>query len=134
MADPLSIAASAVALTQTSQTCVTLLVDLIKCVHNAPAEIQALSNEVTDLGTFLDNVEELCGNIGANSSQQSKFLAAVCKPLANAKGALTELENVLKQSKSKPLGPKRRLKWLLQREKVMRLRDKFKKIKSDPRD
>ena len=131
MADPLSIIASAVALTQTSQTCVTLLVDLIKCVRNAPAEIQALSNEVTDLGVFFNNVQGLCENIDADDTQQSRFLAAASQSLESARAALTELEGVLKKSNSHAIGAKERLKWPLQRGAVRKLREKFRKIKSD---
>ena len=131
MADPLSIAASAIALTKTSQTCVTLLIDLIKCVHNAPAEIHALSNEITELGTYFDDFELVCENISTSGSQQSILLLSARKPLENAREALTELEELLKQSNLKPSGPERRLKWLVQRRKVRRLRETFQKIKSE---
>ncbi|OQV02259.1 Ankyrin repeat-containing protein [Cladophialophora immunda] len=131
MADPLSVTASITALITTGQTCVTLLVELIKSVQNAPAEIQALSNELTDLGIFFNNVQELCENIDTDDTQRSRFLATASKPLEAAREALAELEGLLNESKSQPLSAKRRLKWTLQRGTVKKLREKFQKIKSD---
>lgn len=134
MAEPFSVAASAIALTKTSHSCVTLLVDLVKSVQNAPADIQALSNEVVDLKVFFDNVQELCENVDAGNSQQSRFLAAASQPLENARAALSELEGLLKESNSKSFGAKERLKWVRQRGTVRTLRKRFQQIKTELRD
>jgi hypothetical protein len=132
MADPLSIAASVIALTKATQTCVTLLVDLVKCVRNVPAEIQALSNEVVDLKVVFDNFQELFENIDADNSQQSRVLKDAYLLLESARAALSELEGLLEKSNAQSFGAKERLKWILRHRKPAReLQERFQRIRTE---
>ncbi|KAK5045794.1 hypothetical protein LTR84_008887 [Exophiala bonariae] len=131
MADPLSIAASAVALTKLSQTCVTRLLHLIKRMQTAPADIKALSNEVADLNVFFDAVQVLSQNVDADSGQQFRFLATVPLLLERARAALSELEGLLEEFTSYPNGARARLQWIRRGDTLLSLRKRFKQIKTE---
>ncbi|OAP58288.1 hypothetical protein AYL99_07378 [Fonsecaea erecta] len=112
MADPLSISASAITLIDASSTCVTLLVKLLKCAQNAPAEIHALSNDLSDLQSFFHDVKKLCGDMAAEQPPQSRFLEAVYQPLKGAGTALPELEEILRKADPQVFSKQSRLKWI----------------------
>ncbi|EXJ72804.1 uncharacterized protein A1O5_03951 [Cladophialophora psammophila CBS 110553] len=131
MADPVSIGASAVTLIDSSSTCLTLLVKLIKCLQNAPAEIEALSNDLADLRNYFDDAKDLCEKIGAEPTQQFRFLNAAYKPLEDAGQALAELGKLLKKSHSQTSSVQRRLAWITQRAKAKKIHKQLQRIKSD---
>ncbi|KIW78791.1 hypothetical protein Z517_08630 [Fonsecaea pedrosoi CBS 271.37] len=132
MADPLSIGASVVTLLDTSSTCLAVLLKLIKCAQNAPFEIQALLNDLSDLQGFFEEVKNLCDDIIAGQDQQqSKFLQAAYRPLEDAGKALVDLEKILKTAESHTSNKRSRLGWVLQRAKAKKIHQNLRRLKSD---
>ncbi|KIW96183.1 uncharacterized protein Z519_03250 [Cladophialophora bantiana CBS 173.52] len=131
MADPVSIGASAVTLIDSSSTCLTQLVKLIKCLQNAPAEIEAFSNDLTDLQHYFDDVKDLCEKIRAEPTEQFRFPTAVYKPLKDAEQALADLGEILKKSHSQTSSAQKRLAWILRRAKAKKIHKQLQRIKSE---
>ena len=57
MTDPLSITVSAIAILTTCSACVKQLHDFARCFRHAPAEILALSNEISDMSVVVTEVK-----------------------------------------------------------------------------
>lgn len=124
MADPLSIGASAVALLGAGTTCATLLFDLVHTLRRAPEELLALSNEVNDLKSVLQDITDICGDIGADDSSTASARSKIKNLLTSAGKALKELDDLLKE-------PSKRRAWIRQKARANRLREQFKGIRKD---
>jgi hypothetical protein len=76
----------------------TALSNIIKIWINAPAEVMAIHNEITDLTIFLDHLRSAGRNVEANTTLQDESLVkALNEELATAHVILTELETMLNQ-------------------------------------
>jgi hypothetical protein len=124
MADPLSLAASAVALLGAGSTCATLLFDLVLTLHKAPEELLALSNEVNELKSVLQDITDICGAIDADDSSTASARSKIKNLLARAREALKKLDDLLKE-------PSERWTWIRKKARANKLRGQLKDIRKD---
>lgn len=124
MADPLSVTASALTVIGASSACANFLLEFIKGLRNAPAELLALSNEVNELKIVLNEIKIVCQSIEQEPIPSQEFLDMVSKQLAEAGEILKELDELRKRNSS------RRYRWPLNKSKAERLHGKLKDTRS----
>ena len=129
MADPFSVAASAITLIGISSNCAKCLFDLIQHLRYAPAELQALSNEVNDLKVVLHQIRDVCRLVEEDSTPAMGFLSTAGEQLGNATEILTELERLLPELPAKKVSG--RWKWERRRPRAKILLGKLQDIKSN---
>jgi hypothetical protein len=129
MADPLSVTASALTVIEVSSACAKILLQIIQSHRAAPAQLVALSNEVNDIKTVLDDIKTVCQSIEQEPSPSQGFLDMTSKQLAEAREILVELDGLLKRFM--PLNSSRRWRWPLNKGKAERLLQKLKEVRSN---
>ncbi|KAL8389064.1 hypothetical protein RB595_008815 [Gaeumannomyces hyphopodioides] len=130
MADPFSIAASAISLAAIAAHTSTVLSSLCSEVKNAPALVLALSNEVDDLKLVLDRVSTATASLtvpavpalgsASNATPESRLRDM----LARAKGLLVELD-ILSRQLAGLDGTAQRIKWQFSKSKAESLKDRL---------
>ncbi|KAF2396337.1 hypothetical protein EJ06DRAFT_235271 [Trichodelitschia bisporula] len=113
MVDPLSISASIVALAQAAKA----LVSFLKHLHDAPAELLALSNEVEDLKLVLCEAEEAYKTLDPATPSAER----IRKVLESAQGKLGELDAFsrrLSKVNSARTAATQRMRWAFERQTV----------------
>lgn len=107
----------------------TRLSDVIRTLENAPQEILATHNELSDLTVVLDHARNACQTVQASANQYDiEFAAALNEQLQKAQGHLNDLETIM----NKLLGireSKKRLKWLRQNSKATTSKDQLRSVR-----
>ena len=98
MADPLSLAASVIAVVGVAKG-VALTMSKIKNIHNAPAEVLALSNEVSDLQILLDDVQKHIVRNPYLSQERLQYLSTL---VGKAKDKLLQLDELIQYRLLRP--------------------------------
>jgi len=126
MADPLSVAASAIAVLSTCINCADTLYSLIKGIHNAPNDLLNLSNEVNHLKAVLDEATRFEEH-NAAPTHLAETLEGL---LTEAKETLGELDDLVLRYKSGKLSLKRCVTWLCQKDRAKALQKRLKHTRS----
>ena len=131
--DPLSVTASIIALFQAGGT-VSKGLKKIANLRNAPDILLALNNEVADLHSLVENIDDVLRQHRDNTGLEP--IVCLCRALDRAKRTLLKLENVLaykltsiksKDRESHPVLD--RSSWLRLESSVQRLKDEIREDK-----
>ena len=122
--DPISAAASVIALVQVADRIISLCKAYITGVHDAPADLRAILIEVGSVKCVLEVIELL----GPPEPGSANILQKLASPLEGCREALTSLETLFPPSSSITRGKERRvtlslasLAWPFKRDKAQRL-------------
>ncbi|KLU92355.1 hypothetical protein MAPG_11301 [Magnaporthiopsis poae ATCC 64411] len=133
MAEPFSIAASAISLAAIAAHTSRVLSNFCSEVKHAPALVVALSNEVNDLKLVLDKVSSATSSLAAptastpgpsTSSSNVAMEARLRDMLARAKNLLVELDILSRQLSGLDTAAQR-IKWQFSKTKVENLKDRL---------
>ncbi|KAI1121112.1 hypothetical protein F5Y10DRAFT_109399 [Nemania abortiva] len=130
MADPFSIFAGAVGVTDVAAKTSSTLRKLISEFRNAPALVQALFNEITEISVVLERVKESQRAVRSLGDLQhdDAFLAALDGQLNKARNILTDMEslvNTLRAGNSRTRG----FRWLRKKEHATDLKVRLKAVR-----
>jgi hypothetical protein len=127
MAEPLSVAASAVAVLQIGAACAKSLLSIIQDIRDAPGELMVLSNEVNSLNAIIDEVQKVSGSLAGDGSSTSQFTKTIKRLLKEAEDVLVTLNTLALKYKSKPRTINHSVSWICQKSRankcLTRLRD-----------
>ena len=135
MADPFSIAVSAVTLVQTTSATAKMLYKLIQEWRHAPLELLQLSNEMGDLRLVLSHVERTCAEIESSANTlRTEYFETLTTILEETKHQVDNLDLLLETMFTGPTrdsAETRRLGWLLKRNRVKRVTIVLRSLKGD---
>lgn len=130
MADPFSIFAGAVSVTDVAVKTSLKLGSLISDFRGAPTLILALSNEVIEIRVVLERVKESQQAVQSlrNPQHDAAFLAALDDQLTKAKTIVTDLESLI-TTLSTGNSPTERFRWLRKKKHAADLKDELKAVR-----
>jgi len=122
--DPLSIAASIVAFVGAAEASVEGLKKL-RGFYKAPAEIDALVNEIEDLRLWITDI-----NLSQHEATLRQDMPALCKLLDEARSQILNLDEIV-ASRLRPNGKNSRIEWFRNSSKIGNIRTSIREIKSN---
>ena len=112
MAEPLSVIASVIAVIATAATCAENLSRIIQDIRHAPDELLALSNEINNVRSTVDDAKVACTCLATASSSTTKFIETLERLLKEAERVLDDLNRLVSEYNSKPHIRNRSLWWI----------------------
>ena len=131
MADPLSITASIIAVVGAAEG-ITKTLAKFKSIRNAPDELLALINEVSDLNIILSNVQSYIIHNTQKPQISQEELQNISTLINRAKEKLLELDQLIQYQLVKPESIPDRLK--VSRREWLRARGTIEKLRQSLRD
>jgi hypothetical protein len=130
MADPFSIVAGAVGVTDVAVRTSSKLRSLISDFRDAPKLILDLSNEVTEISVVLDRVKESQQAVQSlgDTQHDGVFLTTLNEQLTKARTILTELQS-LAATLCAGNSPTERFRWLRKKNHAANLKGKLKIVR-----
>jgi len=129
--DPLSIIASAITLVQALQG----TLNLLSALRGAPAEIRALTEDISDLEAVLRTIDQASRGQDVLQLQAQDGYATVQRLLTKARHKVVELQQILTRrivpGCSKAASKFARLQWLHEKSRVTSLQQDLQAIKLD---
>ena len=133
MSDPFSVLANVTSVLDISIRCATSFYKLIQELQYVPEELHALSNEASDLGAVLLEVESAFKDVG-NTSALQQTQKTLKLYLDKAREKLTELDTLI-ASFDFALSPKRttidKLSWLRSITTTKKLQEGFREVRQN---
>lgn len=131
MAEPFSVAASALTVLSASTTCAQTVQSAIRNWRNAPGEIDQLNNEVADVQALLDALRT---TLSKGNQVDMEVLPVTERKLSAVKSALTELEELIKQSFTRVSSKRLKFNWVQKKGQINKLQKNLFKARYELQD
>lgn len=132
MAEVFGVVAAVVGVVDVGSRVSARLRDITHTWKHAPAEILALSNEVTDITVVLHHTKDACNSTKAVSAD-SALAKDLDKYINTARSILTELNNILDQLAS-TRSLRKKVKWIQLKDVVLSKKNELKSTRTEIRE